>query len=109
LNTEPLLQTNPDYSRDKHIRDSRFQDLGTRDSRFKEEVRKENNKRRCNRKSCADNSRYTSETALRGANSSSISSSASFISPCFLLLKGLVHPKMKILSVFTLPHVVPTL
>jgi len=26
----------------------------------------------------------------------------------FLKLKGLVHPKMKILSVFTHPHVVPT-
>jgi len=25
-----------------------------------------------------------------------------------LLVKGLVHPKMKILSVFTHPHVVPT-
>jgi len=26
-----------------------------------------------------------------------------------VLLKGLVHPKMKILSVITHPHVVPTL
>jgi len=26
-----------------------------------------------------------------------------------LILKGLVHPKMKILSVFTHPHVVPNL
>jgi len=28
--------------------------------------------------------------------------------PFLQILKGLVHPKMKILSVFTHPHVVPT-
>jgi len=40
----------------------------------------------------------------------SISSSVILVSPypIIVLVKGLVHPKMKILSVFTHPHVVPT-
>jgi len=34
--------------------------------------------------------------------------SHTFITVTDFLLKGLVHPKMKILSVITHPHVVPT-